>query len=110
MPVGAGVGGVELGHRLHTVLAGAECEGDEAFDIELVDGECGHGVAHEAVEIEIFVAETLGVLHVGGHTLEAVDDEFGEGTLVGVGFGQNTHFAGFGVVGFAAGAPGHGIG
>jgi hypothetical protein len=110
VPVGAGVGGVKLSHRLHTVLAGAEREGDEAFDIELVDGEGGHGVAHEAVEIEIFVAETLGVFHVGSHALEAVDDEFGERTLVGVGFGQNAYFSGFGVVGFAAGAPGHGIG
>ena len=56
------------------------------------------------------MSQAQGVLQVGGHALETVDDEFGERTLVGVGFGEHAHFAGFGVVGFAAGAPRHGIG
>lgn len=108
--IGAGVGGIELRHRLHTVLAGAEGERHQSVDVEIIDSEGGEGFAHEAILVEVFVSQTQGVFQVGGHTLETVDDEFGERTLVGIGFGEHAHFAGFGVVGFAAGAPRHGIG
>ena len=49
MTIGAGVGGIELRHRLHTVLAGAEGEGHESVDIEIIDSEGGEGFAHEAI-------------------------------------------------------------
>ena len=108
--ISAGVGGIELRHRLHPVLTGAEGERHESVDVEIIGSEGGEGVAHEAILVEIFVSQAQGVFQVGGHAFETVDDEFGERTLVGVGFGEYPHFAGFVIVGFAAVTPRHGIG
>ncbi len=78
--VGVGVGGVEQPHDGQVLLAALHGEADKVHQPEVGVGGGGQRLLEEGHDFVIAPAEDHGVVHVGGHPLEAVHEDLDDGT------------------------------
>ena len=80
--VGVGVGGVEQPHDGQVLLAALHGEADEIHQAQVGIGGGGQRLLEEGHDFVIAPAQDHGVIHIGGHTLQAVHEDLDDGTDV----------------------------
>ena len=94
--VGRGVGLVQQGHARHTVLAGFQGQGHQVVGGQAVIQRGGQGALQKGVHLGVVLQQGVGVLGIGGKSLEAVGDQFPQRADVLVPGGEYPHRAGLG--------------
>ncbi len=88
------MGPVQKGHHLHAVLAGFQGQRHQLVNRERAVQGCGQRLVDKVIYLQILLANILGMLGIGGHSLEPVDNGFTEGAQIFVFGRQYAHDSG----------------
>ena len=95
--VGRRVRLVQQGHPLHAKLARLQSKGGQRGCVKRVVQRLRQGGLDEGIDFRIVLQQRVGVLRVGGQSLEPIDYELAEASDVLIGGGEDTHRRGLGI-------------